>query len=103
MEIAYCLVSAFYDEHNPVEHIAKEIGKHKEVIEVNYVFGEYDFILKLGDTSMINLGEFVQYTLRQIHGVIDTKTLLVPTELDKEYQEEFRKARGQNPRKHLKP
>jgi DNA-binding Lrp family transcriptional regulator len=98
MDLAYCLVSVFCGERNGLRYLAEEIGKHKEILEINPVFGEYDLLLKLGSEDSDDIGDFIEKKLRYMRGVVGVQTFVVPPKLDEEYQRKFREARGQKPK-----
>jgi len=46
------------------------------ITDVNFLFGEYDLIVKIKRKTNKDIGQFVIDKVRAIEGVIDTKTLI---------------------------
>jgi DNA-binding Lrp family transcriptional regulator len=59
------------------EHDAHaELLKIKEIVELNALFGEHDFIAKVEANDFNAVGRVVVDKIRAIKGVIDTRTLI---------------------------
>ncbi|MGC8564984.1 MAG: Lrp/AsnC ligand binding domain-containing protein [Thermoplasmata archaeon] len=72
MAIGFVLIStAPGKEHD----VYDELRKIKEIIELHPLFGEYDLIAKIEAKDFNELGKIVVDQIRNIPGVIDTKTL----------------------------
>lgn len=54
-----------------------EVTRIKEVVEVHSLFGEFDIIAKVVADGYTEIGD-VTMTIRELPGVVDTKTLTSP-------------------------
>lgn len=72
MAIGFVLVSSKPTKEHDVYG---ELSNIKEIIEINPLFGDYDFIAKIETGDFNQLGEIVVNRVRSIEGVQDTKTL----------------------------
>ncbi|MDP8011276.1 MAG: Lrp/AsnC ligand binding domain-containing protein [Thermoplasmata archaeon] len=72
MAIGFVLISTAPGKEHEVYD---ELRKIKEIIELHPLFGEYDLIAKIEAKDFNELGKIVVDQIRNIPGVIDTKTL----------------------------
>jgi len=72
MAIGFVLISTAPGKEHEVYD---ELRKIKEIIELHPLFGEYDLIAKIEARDFNELGKIVVDQIRNIPGVIDTKTL----------------------------
>lgn len=72
MAIGFVLISTAPGKEHEVYD---ELRKIKEIIELHPLFGEYDLIAKIEAKDFNELGKIVVEQIRNISGVIDTKTL----------------------------
>ena len=62
------------------EHtIYKKLAEIPQIVEYHPLFGEYDFIVKIETNTLENLEDIVLNSIRNIQGIISTKTLTGPT------------------------
>ena len=72
MEIGIVLINAAPSKEHEVY---EKLLKVPEIIELYPLFGEFDFIAKLGTDNYDKLGQIVLDRIRTIDGVINTTTL----------------------------
>ena len=72
MAVGYVLVSV--SPGNEFE-VFKKINEVEFVADATLLFGDYDIIAKLESEGMNQIAKIVVNVIRQIPGVIDTKTL----------------------------
>ena len=72
MTIGFVLITA---ETGKVHDIYGHIIKIEEIIEIHPLFGEYDFIIKIDAPDFDILGGIILNKIRNISGIVDTKTL----------------------------
>ncbi len=72
MAIGFVLISTAPGKEHEVYDALKKI---KEIVELHPLFGEYDLIAKIEAKDFNELGKIVVDQIRNIPGVIDTKTL----------------------------
>ncbi len=72
MAIGFVLISTAPGKEHEVYDTLKKI---KEIVELHPLFGEYDLIAKVEAKDFNELGKIVVDQIRNIPGVIDTKTL----------------------------
>jgi DNA-binding Lrp family transcriptional regulator len=72
MAIGFVLISTAPGKEHDVYNALKSI---KEIVELHPLFGEYDLIAKIDAKDFNELGKIVVDQIRNIAGVIDTKTL----------------------------
>ena len=72
MAVGYVLVNVSpgkeYDAFKTIKGI-------DNVVDTTLLFGDYDIIAKLEDNDLTNIARTVVETIRQVPGVINTKTL----------------------------
>ena len=73
MVIAFVLVTTAAGKEREV---FEDIGKVPGVKDVHPLFGEYDIIIKVEAASHEDIGNVVVDFIRNIPGVLDTKTLM---------------------------
>jgi len=56
--------------------VRDELNNFKEVVEINMLYGEWDFIVKVVANDLKQLKDFVIKNIRNIKGVLDTSTLI---------------------------
>ena len=66
-----------------VREVHNKLSKVPEIIELNPLFGEYDFVAKIEVEDYEKLSEIVINKIKSIEGIIDTKTLIKKLELNK--------------------
>jgi DNA-binding Lrp family transcriptional regulator len=62
---------------NLMKTVKEEISKVKGVKEIYGVFGRYDFAVKVQTKTTEELGNLVTDSIRGIHGVVYTETLVI--------------------------
>jgi len=72
--IAYILISLKHSDENEIQ---EKLQKHKEVIDVHILFGEWDLMAKVDVSSPEELGTFVMEKIRGLPDVRLTSTLIV--------------------------
>ena len=72
MSIAFVLISAAPAHEHEVYNT---LLKTPEILELHPLFGEYDLIAKIEAKDFEKLGDIVTKKIRNVKGVIDTKTL----------------------------
>ena len=72
--IAYVLVSL---KHSDEKEVQEKLQKHKEVIDVHILFGEWDLMVKIDVSSPEELGTFVMEKIRSMPDARLTSTLIV--------------------------
>ncbi|MEM0160297.1 MAG: Lrp/AsnC ligand binding domain-containing protein [Thermoplasmata archaeon] len=72
MAVGFVLISTAPGKEHDVYNALKNI---KEIVELHPLFGEYDLIAKIDAKDFNELGKIVVDQIRNIAGVIDTKTL----------------------------
>ncbi len=72
MAVGFVLISTAPGKEHDVYNALKNI---KEIVELHPLFGEYDLIAKIDAKDFNELGKIVVDQIRNISGVIDTKTL----------------------------
>ncbi|MGC8496751.1 MAG: Lrp/AsnC ligand binding domain-containing protein [Thermoplasmata archaeon] len=72
MAVGFVLISTAPGKEHDVYNALKNI---KEIVELHPLFGEYDLIAKIDAKDFNELGKIVVDQIRNITGVIDTKTL----------------------------
>ena len=72
--IAYILISLKHSDENEIQ---EKLQKHKEVIDVHILFGEWDLMAKVDVSSPEELGTFVMEKIRSLPDVRLTSTLIV--------------------------
>lgn len=72
--IAYILISL---KHSDEKEIQEKLQRHKEVIDVHILFGEWDLMTKVEVSSPEELGTFVMEKIRSLPDVKLTSTLIV--------------------------
>ncbi len=55
--------------------VFNSLKERQEVTDIHPLFGEYDIIAKIDMEDFDKLGEFVVKVVREIKGVVETKTL----------------------------
>ncbi len=65
------------------QEVHNKLSKVPEIIKLNPLFGEYDFVAKIEVEDYEQLSEIVINKIRSIKGIIDTKTLIKKLELNK--------------------
>ena len=73
MAVGYILITTKPSQEMTVYNILKELP---EVEEVHPLFGEYDIIAKLSGENADTIGQMVVEKIREIDGIIETKTLM---------------------------
>jgi DNA-binding Lrp family transcriptional regulator len=73
MAVGYILITTQPSKEMVVYNQLREIS---EVEEVHPLFGEYDIIAKLRAESADGIGRTVVEKIREIDGIIETKTLM---------------------------
>lgn len=73
MAVGYILITTQPSKEMDVYNLLREI---KEVEEVHPLFGEYDIIAKLRAENADSIGRIVVEKIREIDGIIETKTLM---------------------------
>ena len=73
MAIGYILITTQPSKEMVVYNQLKEIA---EVDEVHPLFGEYDIIAKLKGENADTIGQMVVEKIREIDGILETKTLM---------------------------
>lgn len=73
MSVGFVLISL-----NPgyEESVYNSLLNDSMITEVNFLFGEYDLIIKIDGKTNKDIGQFVVDKIRATEGVIDTKTLI---------------------------
>ncbi|GAI36173.1 unnamed protein product [marine sediment metagenome] len=72
MTIGYVLIiTSPMHEHK----VYNKLIKNKKIKEVHPLFGEYDLIIKIEFDDFQSMGEFIVNEIRQLNGIIATKTL----------------------------
>jgi len=71
MSIGFVLIRA---EPGKEREVYERLLKLKSIVELNPLFGEYDFMAKLVADDFQVLGEIIVDDIRTIPGVIETKT-----------------------------
>jgi len=56
--------------------VFEKLKSLEEVMEVHPIFGEYDFLVKVKSESPKSLGEYVMEVIREIDGILDSKTFV---------------------------
>jgi len=56
--------------------VRDELSNFKEIVEINMLYGEWDFIVKVIASDLKQLRDFVIKNIRNIKGVLDTSTLI---------------------------
>ncbi len=72
MVIAYVLINTKPGEE---ERVSEAISKIDGMVEIYTLFGEYDMIVKIESKDYSGIESIVIRKIRNIKGVIDTKTL----------------------------
>ncbi|KHO45937.1 MAG: AsnC family transcriptional regulator [archaeon GW2011_AR3] len=72
--IAYVLIAL---KHSDEKKIQTQLQKHKEVMDVHILFGEWDIMAKVNVSSPEELGTFVMEKIRSLSEVKLTSTLIV--------------------------
>lgn len=70
--IGFVLLNVLPDKENDVMLALK---KEKGVVDINSLFGEYNFIVKISTSTYKEVGELVS-KIKLMEGVINTKTLV---------------------------
>ena len=73
MAVGYILITTQPSKEMVVYNQLREIA---EVEEVHPLFGEYDIIAKLRAEDADSIGKTVVEKIREIEGIIETKTLM---------------------------
>ena len=73
MAVGYILITTKPSQEMNVYNILKELP---EVEEVHPLFGEYDIIAKLRGENADTIGQMVVEKIREIDGIVETKTLM---------------------------
>jgi DNA-binding Lrp family transcriptional regulator len=73
MAIGYILITTQPSKEMVVYNQLKE---YPEVEEVHPLFGEYDIIAKIRGTDADGIGAMVVEKIREIDGIVETKTLM---------------------------
>ena len=73
MAVGYILITTKPSREMDVYNLLREIP---EVEEVHPLFGEYDIIAKLRAETADSIGKTVVERVREIDGIIETKTLM---------------------------
>jgi DNA-binding Lrp family transcriptional regulator len=72
MAVGFVLISAApQKEHDVYNHLLKV----SEIVELHPLFGEFDLIAKIEASDFDTLGHVIVSKIRNIDGVVDTKTL----------------------------
>lgn len=58
------------------QEVYTRLSKFSEIVELDPLFGEYDFITKINTRNFRQFGEMVITKIRSVKDVSDTKTLL---------------------------
>ncbi|MBA88561.1 MAG: AsnC family transcriptional regulator [Euryarchaeota archaeon] len=72
MAVGYVLVNVSPGKEYDAFKTIKEI---ENVVDTTLLFGDYDIIAKLEDNDLTKIARTVVETIRQVPGVINTKTL----------------------------
>ena len=72
MAVGYVLVNVSRGKEYDAFKTIKEI---ENVVDTTLLFGDYDIIAKLEDNDLTKIARTVVETIRQVPGVINTKTL----------------------------
>jgi len=72
MAVGYVLVNVSPGKEYDAFKTIKEIAN---VVDTTLLFGDYDIIAKLEDNDLTKIARTVVETIRQVPGVINTKTL----------------------------
>lgn len=70
---AYILIALEGGDENKIK---EELQKHKEIIDVKIVFGEWDIIAKVEFESTEEMGTFIMEKIRHLKGIKMTSTLI---------------------------
>ncbi len=57
--------------------VAKRVAKYPEVQEVHIITGDWDFLIKVKEKDVNNVGKFVVDKLRTVPGISKTLTIMV--------------------------
>ena len=72
MAVGFVLISAAPQKEHDVYN---EMLKVSEIVELHPLFGEFDLIAKIEASDFDTLGHVIVSKIRNIDGVVDTKTL----------------------------
>jgi DNA-binding Lrp family transcriptional regulator len=74
MPIAFVLINS---ELGKEENIIKELRNFEEIMEVHFIYGVYDIIVKVKAESAEKLKELIAYKIRRLSDIRSTLTLTV--------------------------
>jgi DNA-binding Lrp family transcriptional regulator len=60
--------------------VAEKLTMFAEVVQADIVFGEYDVIARLNIEDLEKLEEFVSQSIRNVHNVLVTSTMIISRE-----------------------
>ena len=79
--VTFCAVKLVQHTHDFVVEFEKEVKKLPEVLEVNHISGDYDYLLKVVVSDMQTFREFMVNKLTSINHIGSTHSMFVINEV----------------------